>query len=395
MAGVRDAAADALGRMNGTGPVVVAFPFVGDLVGGSHISACGLIRALDPARFAPLLLLQHPEGAIGDLFRAAGVAVEGAPGSAALAHGRRIGAGAALALGARSVTLARFLKARGVGIVHGNDGRTLATWGLAAKLGGARLLWHHRASPHSIGLRLAAPLLADQVVAVSQFAGARAAGAQVVHSPFDTMIAYDRAVARAAIVAAVPGSDHAVHIGFSGALIDRKRPLLFVDAIAAMRRHAPARDIRGLLFGEGLDGMAERVEARAAMLGIPDAVHVMGFQTPGAFWLAGCDLLMVPAVDEPFGRTLIEAMLAGTPVVATASGGNGEAIRDGETGLLVPPEDADALAIACLALVADPARAATIAATAQAEARRRFGIKAHADHIMTIYDAMLGRAVHR
>ena len=85
---------------------------------------------------------------------------------------------------------------------------------------------------------------------------------------------------------------------------------------------------------------------------------------------------MVPAIDEPFGRTLIEAMLIGTPVVATASGGNVEAIRDGRNGLLVPPEDAEALAIACRSLLSDAWRYREIADSgpvAGAVALRRIG----------------------
>ena len=58
-----------MGAVTDRAPTVVAFPFVGELVGGSHISACGLIRALDRSRFTPLVLLQHPDGAVGRLFR--------------------------------------------------------------------------------------------------------------------------------------------------------------------------------------------------------------------------------------------------------------------------------------------------------------------------------------
>ena len=62
--------------------------------------------------------------------------------------------------------------------------------------------------------------------------------------------------------------------------------------------------------------------------------------------------------------------------------GNVEAIRDGLTGLLVPPEDAEALGAACLALLADPVRREAIADAARAEAGERFGEAKHADAIM-------------
>lgn len=379
------------------GPVTVCFPFVGDLVGGSHISACGLIRKIDRRRFSPLVLVQYPGGAIARLFEDAGIDVEVAPPSAALHHGSRIGALRGLSLASGAVPLAKFLRRRGVAIVHSNDGRTHATWALAAKLARAKLLWHHRGSPDAAGLRLAAPLLANRVVAVSRFASPRARGISaarrtaVIHSPFDTAQTHDRDDARQTILSTLSLPPNARLIAFSGALIARKRPLLFVEAIAALRHQMPDSDVHGLLFGGALDGMDEQVTRHAHAHNVVDAIHLMGFRSPGAFWLAGCDLLMVPAIDEPFGRTLVEAMLMGTPVVATASGGNVEAIRDGETGRLVPPEDAEALADACWDILTDPQSATRMAQMAQDEAKSRFGEACHADAIMALYDDMLCR----
>jgi glycosyltransferase involved in cell wall biosynthesis len=111
----------------------------------------------------------------------------------------------------------------------------------------------------------------------------------------------------------------------------------------------------------------------------------------------------VPAVDEPFGRTLIEAMLLGTVVVAAASGGNPEAIRDGVTGHLVPADDAVAFAERTLGVLADPVRKSALAGGARGDALMRFGLRQHAEAIMRVYDAMLspqgtdqrGRAAER
>jgi glycosyltransferase involved in cell wall biosynthesis len=395
MAGTGDTVARSMGEVARHGPVTVCFPFVGDLAGGSHISACGLIRMLDPERFTALVLVQHKNGAIAKLFEAAGVEVEEAPSSAALMHGRPIGVIMTVQLIANSYSLSRYLRARNVAITHSNDGRTHATWGLAARLAGAKLLWHHRGSPDAIGLRLVAPLLANRVVAVSRFSSPRpgrysaAKRAQVIHSPFETAQEHDRQAARRMVEEQLGVSPTTRFIAYSGALIGRKRPLLFVGAIAALRRMAPHLDVRGLVLGESLDGMEARVATHAEALGVTDIVHQMGFKTPGAYWLAACDILMVPAIDEPFGRTLIEAMLVGTPVVATASGGNIEAIRDGETGFLVRPEDPDALAAACLRLLSEPATWSGIGKAARCDALSRFGDARHATEVMAVYDDML------
>jgi glycosyltransferase involved in cell wall biosynthesis len=390
-----------MGKMTPAHPATVCFPFVGDLVGGSHISVLGLLKGLDRRRFTPLVLVSQTDGTVAHLFEDAGIPVERAPSSPQLAHGRSVGVVVGARLAARTVALARFLRSQNVDIVHSNDGRTHATWALAAKLAGARLLWHHRGAPNAMGLRYAAPLLANRVVAVSRFASpdpgyySAARRTHVIHSPFDTTERHDRTAARDAIRGELGLPANAALIAFSGALIDRKRPLLFVAALAAMRRARPEAEIHGIMFGESLDDMAERVDREAVRLGVSDRVHVMGFRPCGAFWLAGCDLLMIPAIDEPFGRTLIEAMLVGTPVVATASGGNVEAIRDGASGRLVAPESDVALATACLDLLERPEAARSLADVARAEAITRYGEAAHADAIMALYEDMLAKVPRR
>lgn len=379
-------------------PTRICFPFVGSLVGGSHISSAALIRHLDPEKYDPIVVVQHERGAVAELLRSENIRFEVAPKTAELEHGRPVPPAVALSLLSAVPRLVRFLRSKNVQIVHCNDGRTLATWGFPAKLAAAKLLWHHRGSPNAAGLRLVAPALADRVVAVSHFAAPRpgwysaAPRAHVIHSPFDTNMVHDRAGARSALLDLLPtASSTARVVAYAGAMIDRKRPLLFVEAIAAMRQKSPGSEIHGVLFGESLDGMAERVKNLAVLMGVQDIIHIVGYRTPGSFWLAGCDLLMIPAVDEPFGRTLIEAMLVSTPVVATASGGNIEAIRDGATGLLVTPERPEALADACLSLLADPARSAKIATTARADARYRFGEEKHAEAVMAVYESMVPR----
>jgi len=340
------------------------------------------------------------DGEIADLCRREGLAFEAGPPCADLLHGRRLRGRDFARLSRDMIGLAKFLGRRGVQIVHSNDGRTHATWALAARMAGAKLVWHHRSDPRAFGLRFVAPWLAHRVVAVSRFAAPRpglvsAAGrCDVIHSPFALDTDVNRAGARTALVAEL-GCDPATRIiGFFGALIPRKRPLLFVDAIAALREQAPKLPVVGLLFGEALEGADEQVRARAEERGVTDHIRLMGFRYPGSVWLAACDVLMVPAIDEPFGRTLIEAMMLGTPVAATASGGNVEAIEDRVTGLLVPPENAAALASACHALLEDPGLA-NVAGAARERALRTYRAEAHADAVMQIYDGLLepaGRA---
>jgi glycosyltransferase involved in cell wall biosynthesis len=376
------------------GPALVAFPFVGGFVGGSHLSAAKLIQNLDPQRYQPLVILHRTEGQVADLFRDGGIGFEPAP-SVRFLNGARLRDDIAFLL-IQSFLLARFLRRRGARIVHTNDGYSHATWALPARLAGARLLWHHRKDPDAKGLRYVAPWAADRVVSVSRFSAPRpglwsaARKCTVVHSPFDTDAApVDRAGARSALVAELGCAPDARVVGFFGSLVARKRPLLFVDVIAEIRARAPDLPLVAPIFGQDRQDLTAAIRRRAAERGIADCVHLMGFRHPPEPWMAACDVLLVPAVDEPFGRTLIEAMLLGTVVVAAASGGNLEAVCDGVTGHLVAVDDARAFAERTLGLLADPARKDAMAAAARRDALERFGLRRHAAAIMRVYDAML------
>ena len=377
------------------GPPIVCFPFAGDLAGGSHLSAAKLLQHLDWARYQPLVVLHRTEGEVAELLRAAGVAFEPAPH-----EGFVEGCGPADVAFVLTGTLrfARFLRRRRVRIVHTNDGLTHATWALPTRLARARLLWHHRKEPEARGMRFLAPWAADRVISVSRFSAPRpglfsaARKCTVVHSPFDTTAGADRAASRHTLIEELQCPPATRVIGFFGSLLARKRPLIFVDTIAEIRARAPELPLAALIFGQDRDGCAEAVRRRAEARGVADCVRLMGFRYPPEPWLAACDVLLVPAIDEPFGRTLIEAMLLGTVVVAAASGGNLEAVRDGVTGFLARPDDPGALAAAVLRVLKDLALHKSVAEAARRDAVGRFGLREHADAVMRIYDAMLSTA---
>lgn len=96
------------------------------------------------------------------------------------------------------------------------------------------------------------------------------------------------------------------------------------------------------LAGDG--GQAQNLRALASELGVEDRIRFMGWQQNVAALLATADVLVVPSRHEPLGNVVLEAWAHRVPLVATESEGPAELITDGETGLLVPVDDAQALA---------------------------------------------------
>ncbi|NWK96405.1 mannosyltransferase [Sphingobium lactosutens] len=376
-------------RRNHDDRIRVAFPFAGSLIGGSHFSSLGLVKHLDASRFDPFVIVDRMDNPIADLFRDLGVPMAAAPRPIALHHGKHVSLRNLVSSGLAVPILSKFLHRHGIGLVHVNDGRTAAIWALPARLAGAKLVWHHRSGPGAWGLRFASPLLANAVISVSDFARGRVARSahksHVIHSPFDTQIRVDRRHMRDMLLTEINHGPSTRVVGFFGAMIARKRPLLFVEAIAALRRQHPGLPVAGAIFGEAVEIPVEDVTALAERLGVADAIHVMGFRSPGANWIAACDLLAIPAVEEPFGRTLVEAMIVGTPVVASRSGGNADALEGGRLGRLVQVDDADALAAGMAEALTCADVTDEMIVAARAAVHDRFGEHRHAEQVMSVY----------
>ena len=111
--------------------------------------------------------------------------------------------------------------------------------------------------------------------------------------------------------------------------------------------------------------------------------------------MPGLDLLVHPAAREGLGLALLEAAAAGVPVVACAAGGVPDVVVAGETGVLVPVGDADALRAALAHLLAAPHERRRLGAAARAHVERCFGTPALIDAHVSLYTRVLGARVAR
>ena len=117
-----------------------------------------------------------------------------------------------------------------------------------------------------------------------------------------------------------------------------------------------------------------------------EGVYLPGRVGDVGAWLARAELLVHPARWEGFGLALLEAMLAGKPVVATRVSSIPEIVVDGETGLLVPPDDPDALAGAILQVLRDPGR---LGEAGLERAKSEFSVERMSRRTLAVYERAL------
>lgn len=180
--------------------------------------------------------------------------------------------------------------------------------------------------------------------------------------------ALTRAVARQKLDLVLPSD--AVLLGLIGRFDDGKGQDFLVEELAVLRRQYP--NLHVLLVGESTrnEGNAyrEAVLRRVHELGLTEVVHIREFTPQPEIAYRALDISITGSTNETYGMVTIEAMAAGLPVVATATGGTLEIVDNGRTGLLFPLRDAAAFEAAVGHLLQEPELMQQLGQQAQAEA---------------------------
>lgn len=164
-------------------------------------------------------------------------------------------------------------------------------------------------------------------------------------------------------------------------LVEQKGLETAVAALPAIREHHP--DARLLVLGEG--PLRSALASQAERLDVRDALLLPGRAGDVAAWLRRAEVFVHPARWEGFGLVLLEAMLAGLPVVASRVSSIPEIVVDGETGLLVPPDDPAALADAIVRALGDGGK---LGAAGADRARQEFSVARMVERTLAVYDAI-------
>lgn len=358
------------------------------MVGGAEEMVLNLVRHLPP-RFEPMVCCIHEAGPIGEEIRRTGtpVAVLGlTPGL------RRLGDVGGIR---------RYLREVRPQIVH-TFLLTASLYGrLAAILervpiviGTEVNIYEHKRFTHAVAERL---LMAgtDRVVvsadSVRDFyvkqVHADPAKVDVIFNAVD-FLQGEATLSKADMRAALGLPPEARVAGVIARLTEQKGHAYLFEALAST---SALSDVHLLVVGGGErhEALSRDVEAR----GLSPRVHFLGPRRDLGNLLAAMDVFVLPSLWEGLPLSMVLAMGAGVPVVATAVAGIPEVVDDGRTGLLVPPADASALGSALTRLFTDGALAHRMGQDARAAVLPRFGIDRYVDSIVGLYDRLLEREV--
>ena len=351
--------------------------------------------------------LACPPGELAERAVAAGIAVHRLPAfDVSLRLSPTVTSRAALSLLEGAGMLRRIARQTGATIVHANSTRAALIATLAELIGAPPFVTHVRDVLPSGVLPLHARRLtrrrALRVIALSRYVADRfadgnpnGASIAVIDNPVDLERFEFRPGAREALRGELGVAPSAPLLGIVGQITSWKGHDTAIKALAQLppdlsdaclvvvgevRFATAATRLDNRAFRKQLDDLicAARLEHRVVFLGQRDDIPAL---------ISGLDALLVPSVEEPFGRTVAEAMAIGVPVIATTVGGPAELIEPGVTGLLAPPREPGKWADAIASVLRDREAAHARVERARDRARERFDSQLHADRMLDVFAA--------
>jgi glycosyltransferase involved in cell wall biosynthesis len=361
----------------------VIFPFVGAEIGGSHVSSFTLASVLQKDFGMRVSVLCAADTLIAREAEACGFGVLHSGEPPVSRHNPLFDV-------TRFVPRLHALRAN-VGrrsVLHFNDLPAVQSWGPIAKALRRPMVYHHRSLNRMTAPKRLLTRMADHVVCISQACWDNvgflpAERRTKLLNPFQIDAGVDRDEARRQLIADLGMPADARLVGFVGNFWRRKRPEFFLAVAKLMLGTTP--DLHFVIFGRDGETTKAELQENAKAIGIADKVAFAGFRLPAERNIASVDLLLAPAIQEPFGRTLVEAAIVGTPYVATGEAGHSEIASEWGGGRTVPP-DADAQAFAAIAgkVLAD-LDGVRLAAAARGAVARDVDPRHHSEMMIEIY----------
>jgi glycosyltransferase involved in cell wall biosynthesis len=393
-------------------PATVLYLHSSDDLYGADIILLQIVKGLDRSRFRPIVVLPEDMRHVGLLsaeLERQGIEWMHLPTAIIRRrYLRGIGPLIFLATGVRgALAIRRIARGRNVRMIHGFT-LAVASAPLYSKLLGLPLVMHAheiiqrpkalRKMLHALGVKWSSRVICvSEAVRKNILADQAAAERSVVVVRNGINTAETDALCAEESRRALDVPEGKALIGMMGRISPWKGQDVFLKAAARVAAHR--KDCHFISIGGVFDKEIqheERLRQLRKELGLEEVATLRGFMPDARRLLAAFDIFVLPSTQpDPFPTVILEAMSAGVAVIATAHGGPLEMIVDGETGLLIPPSDPDALADAIERLVSDPELRKAMGQAARERFKKRFALEPYLNRIQAIYDEVLTQSVER
>lgn len=377
-------------------------------LGGGEIVLLHLVQHLDPAQYRPVVVLGS-DGPLREELVKSGIETYVLPLAGSVVHTRKDNLNHSSLLRLRDIQrtvrycrrLTALILRRHADIVHTNSLKADIIGGIAGRLARVPVLWHIHdrieedyLPPKVVrGFRWLCRIVPHRLIGVSE------AVLKTLRLTDDSRatVVYNGVVEPHPIAKGeamkTPLINRAPCLGIVGRISPWKGQHIFIQAAKQVRDRFPLarfQIIGSALFDE--EGYEAEVRALAASLQLDDCLEWTGFRRDVPALINKLDVLVhASTTGEPFGQVVVEGMIAAKPVVATDGGGVPEIVQHGETGLLVPMGDADALAEAAIQLLSNPEEARTMGQAGRQRVLDHFTIQHTVAKVQAVYGKLLGR----
>ena len=380
---------------------------------GGEIALARLLETIDRSAIDPWVILAE-DGSLAERLRAAGIQVDIVPLSGTVLDVRKDSVesgifskvGLILQVLAYGFKVAALIRTQPVDIIHTNSLKSDIYGMLVGRLCRVPLIWHIRdhidvtylpafavKMMRFLAARVPAFVIANSQSTLDQLHLAVAKPGAVVPSGVDPHgeVVYDGIASGIPPLASETASNGPLRIAIVGRLAGWKGQHIFLDAAAKLVE--AGIDAKFLLAGTamfGEDDYVAELHSQVDRLGLQGKVEFLGHVDPIDAFLPTVSILVHASTSpEPFGQVVIEGMAAGIPVVATDGGGVKETVVHGETGLLVPMGNAQALADALRMLIDRPELRAKLSTKGRQRVLRHFTASITARKVERVYREVL------
>ena len=366
----------------------VLFPFVGDSIGGSHRSIIELYSELENSAITPVFVL-HEIGPLSDLLDGLNVQYEYIFIKHLAGESPNI-LNIAFSVVLNFFKLSKFIRKNKIDIVHGNDLRINLTWSLPTRLSSTVYIWHQRSLMSPSVLWKTSVLLANHFITISEYvhqslpSNIPESKKTLILNPFNIKNIYDRSVSRRWLNELYDIPENSILLGYIGRLVDWKNVDFLIYCFSKYIKKSNLH-IHLIIVGDGDNKYLDSLKKLTHKLEVKNIVTFAGFNSEPDRVISAFDLMIAPSNKEPFGRTLVEAMIQKTPILAARGGGHSEIINNEVTGRLYDHNNVDDFIDKCEIFFNNSESNYEIINKANDTAYIKYSAHKHAENIIQIY----------